>query len=94
MLSKGTWRLDVTGIKNTTNAILTFDASFDNGTSWTSIGTRDSYNASQAIDSYNFTGIAVPTSGKALLRVRVLTRNASSTGWYMQLSTMDLVRTA
>lgn len=102
MLSKGTWRIDVNGIRDPGGAILTWDISYDGGTTFVgtngtsgTLGTHDSYNASKSAEGYSYTGITVPTSGRAILRARVLTRNASNTtGWFMLLSSVTFVRTA
>lgn len=92
-LSKGTWRLDLNGYKGTDRGVTTWDISFDAGVTWTTIGTVDEY-AAAAIQSANFTNIVVPSSGRAILRARVLTKNAASSGYLMVWSQAEFIRTA
>jgi hypothetical protein len=91
-LSKGTWRLDLNGYKGTDRAITTWDISYDNGASWTTLGTVDQ-NAAATISVSSFTNIVVPNSGRAILRARALTRT-STTGWIMGWSVGEFIRTA
>lgn len=93
-LSAGTWKLTVAGGTNPAYAISTVDISFDNGGAYTAIGTLDHYAAAPGTTIADFTGIVVPTSGKALLRFRALTRHASASDWYLGLSAADFSRTA
>jgi hypothetical protein len=94
-LSKGTWRFDLNGYKGVDRAITTWDVSFDGGASYTSIGTVDEYAASGSIQQSSFTGIVVPGTGRAIVRARVLARNASNTtGWIMAWSQGEFIRTA
>jgi hypothetical protein len=77
-LSPGTWRLDYIPIKDPGGGVMTFDISYDNGTTYTTLGTYDCYAAAKSAQStQSFTGITVPTYCAARLRVRVLSRNAS-----------------
>jgi hypothetical protein len=82
-LYAGTWNVDFCWAVGTIQAIGTIDISFDGGSTYTSIGTYDAYSASAGSNRVSFTGVSVPTSGRALVRLRALTRNASAGGWYL-----------
>jgi hypothetical protein len=95
LVSAGTWKLNAAGVTGPSDAIATFDTSFNGGATWTAVGTWDTYAAStNNLATYSSATFTVPQTGKALVRVRALTRNASATGWYLQLSSMALQRTA
>lgn len=83
-LTSGTWKADLTGSLDPSRAIVTYELSFDGGTTWpVSIGTWDqnaAHNDSGTV-SRTFT-IPRGTGGRALLRMRNPTRT-STTGWYM-----------
>lgn len=94
-LVKGTYRMDLLYTKLSSGAVHTWDISFDNGSTWTTIGTADSYAAATAGAILSVAGINVPSSGRALIRVRGLTRNASNTtGWFTVVNSLKLKRTA
>jgi hypothetical protein len=94
-LSKGNWMLSTFLYGDATGGIVTFDISFDNGSSWTAIGTVDTYRlASQQIIT-PFENITVPKTGRAILRGQVLSRNASNTtGWQQEYTAFTWTRTS
>jgi len=94
VLSAGTWSVDIFGQTLAAGGIATFDVSSDGGTNWASVGAWDTYSASTAAVRQTFTGISIATSGAALFRVRVLSKNASSGGFIMRLGAAQWTRTA
>lgn len=95
LLGKGTWKMHFDGGKGTNAGILTFDFSQDGGTTWTTIGTLDEYAAAAGWATADFTNITIPKTGRTIIRIRVLSRNASNTtGWVLNLSGITLYRTA
>lgn len=95
-LSIGTWQMYVLSDQDPQRAIATWEISYNNGSTWNSIGTHDGYVAAgsaAANISYSYT-ITVPSGGVQIIRLRNPTRNASATGWYMSMTMMDFVRTA
>jgi hypothetical protein len=96
-LAAGTWTFVFQPLTEPAAAIITWDISYDSGATWTTLGTFDGYTAAAkaAAGIRSFAGIVVPRTGVAWLRARVLSRNASNTtGWYMELSAAEFVRTA
>lgn len=94
-LTAGTWNLDLLTVKNPAYGIATIDMSFDGGTTWPlAAGTADLYAASAASARVSFTGIVIPVTGRALIRFRALTKNGSSTAYYIPLCGQEWTRTA
>lgn len=93
-LSAGTWSLNIGTIKNNASGIATIDISFDGGVTFQAIGTFDNYAASAVASLAQFTAINVPSSGPAIIRFRVLSKNASSSSYFWAWSHLDFVRTA
>lgn len=89
-LSAGTWKLRVAYVKNVAYAIGT--VSVDG----VDVGTIDSYIASgnPTNNVASFTGIVVPTAKNVRVRIRVVSRNASATGWFFLLQGFEMRRTA
>jgi hypothetical protein len=80
-LAKGTWNLAANLWQDSTSGIVTLDISYDGGATFTTIGTVDLYFATARQGLATFQGIVVPKTCRAILRSRVLTRNASASGW-------------
>jgi hypothetical protein len=80
-LAKGTWNLAAFMWADSTSGIVTLDISYDGGATFTTIGTADLYFATAKQVFPTFQGIVVPKTGRAILRGRVLTRNASASAW-------------
>lgn len=93
-LTPGTWTLTLFAKQQAGGGIATIDISFDGGTNWTAVGTTDLYASASTAVRVQFTGIPVPRAGKALLRFRALSKNASSTGVQLSLSGASFLRTA
>jgi len=88
-LEKGTYTFDLITMMNTNCPIL--DVLIDG----VSAGTKDLYSASVVYNSLQtITGIVVTTSGLKTLSLKVNGKNASSTGYYLNLSYFTLFRTA
>jgi hypothetical protein len=80
-LAKGTWQLAAYLWATTAVGIITFDISYDGGATWTTLGTFDAFRGVSQQLNANFQNIVVPKTGRAILRARVLSKNASSTGY-------------
>lgn len=94
-LAAGTWSLDWYIYKRPDCAQVTVEFSQDNGTTWTNIATGTDLYAASAIGSWVFyTGIVVPKSGRTILRLRNPTRNASATGWFLDVCALNWRKTA
>lgn len=93
-LSAGIWNLTVLVNQISVGGVVTIDISYDNGTSWTHLTDTDLYAAATAQTAVPILGVTVPSPGIALLRFRVLSKNASSAGYYISLSSVTAVRTA
>jgi len=88
-LDAGTYTFVIVATKGSTSAILTL--LFDG----VSQGTIDLYSASPARNArQTITGISVTTAGLKTISLKAATRNASSTGWYLQPQSLGLFRTA
>lgn len=89
VLAAGTWTLELIHTKNTNLGIYT--VSLDG----TTIGTIDGYNGSAANNSRgSITGIAVAASGKTRLKLKMATKNASSSSYFGLIHALQMRRTA
>lgn len=60
-----------------------------------SVGTIDQYNAAGAVNNYGeVSGISVTTAGLKTLTIRAASRHASSTGYFLPMNSIALIRTA
>jgi len=90
----GVWTLTLKYMADSAYAILTLDYSLDGGATWTALGTIDSYAASPTISSSTLSlNTGNVGTGNIRLRVRVLSKNASSTGYSYAVSAAVLTRT-
>ena len=88
-LDSGTWKIALVARKAPDEAIRTFKF---NGTT---VGTIDGYAASGSDNNYNeITGISVTTPALHTVRVIAESKNASSTGYYMAMQSIALIKTA
>lgn len=88
----GTWSFIVTFVAGTSFGIYTLATSAD-GSSWTDIGTVDSYAASSVpFNRTEVTGVTMP-AGQKYLRLKIATKNASSSGYTARLSGVSGTRT-
>lgn len=92
-LSRGSWQLWHQGKKGPDRAIITWDISFDGGVTWTALGTIDQYNATASgISTFTSSSFLVGQAGRAIVRARGLTRNASATDWFMSFAVAALTK--
>lgn len=88
----GTTKLWLAYGKRLDFGVQTWDLSVDGGVTFTSLGTLDAYSSAASIDQsssfrgYIGSGLAITKPAQAILRVRNLTKNASSSGYYWGLS--------
>jgi len=88
-LAAGTYTFSIIGVTASNRAILTL--LFDGA----SQGTIDLYAAGTAYNVLKtITDIVVGTAGLKTISLKAATRHASSTGWYLSVSSMALFRTA
>jgi len=88
-LAAGTYTFSILPITNLNRAILTL--LFDG----VSQGTIDLYTASTGYNATkSITNIIVETAGLKTISLKAATRHASSTGWYLTISSISLFRTA
>lgn len=87
-LSAGTYTITIHVRKSTVNPIATITID------GTSVGTLDTYAASAAFASLSLTGVTLSPSGVRSVNLKCATRNASSTGWQLQLLGLGIKRTA
>jgi hypothetical protein len=88
ILAAGTWELTVHHRKSSNVGIYTCTIGS------ISAGTFDGYNASAARGENTLTGIVVPTAGKYRLKLKMATKNASSSGYVGNPQHISLRRTA
>lgn len=94
VLSAGTWTIDVIIAKVAAGGTAKVQLDDGNGT-FTTIATIDSYAASTAYNVSTATAaVAVATSGRKTLRLLIDTKNASSSGYQLNIEQIELVRTA
>lgn len=91
-LPAGTYTLYLSTEKSTNFGIQTWETSAD-GSSWTALTTFDSYAAADAYTQAKITGLSVAASF-SWIRVRMATKNASSSSYITVLSGMTLIKTA
>jgi len=92
-LAAGTWSIRLAHSTNTSNGIYTIATSTD-GSSWTDLTTIDGYAAALDPDVItDATGLTVP-AGTAYIRLKMATKNASSSNYYGVFSALTGVRTA
>lgn len=87
-LSAGTWRIRMQHTRDNNRGI--YDFQLDGS----SVGTIDGYNAARAVVTHDVSGIAVATTGKKNLKVKMGTKNGASFGYFGVISAISLVRTA
>ncbi len=103
VLSAGTWTVELMHSTGTNRGIYTVSLSTD-GSSFTNVGSSP-YNASAStIDGYSaagtsetrssLTGITVATTGRYALRLRMATKNASSSNYLGAIQHVQFRRTA
>lgn len=88
-MSSGTWTLGFLFLSYANGAIatVTFDGS--------SVGTIDLYSATAVFNKIStLTGVSVATSGEHTIRLTAATRNVSSGGWAISVSSLWAVKTA
>lgn len=92
-LQAGTWTFRLVHSTNTSNGIYTIATSSD-GSSWSDLTTIDGY-AGSAVAAVvtDATALTVP-AGVAFIRVKMATKNASSSNYYGLFSAISGVRTA
>ena len=89
VLAAGTWSIELIHSKDTAKGI--FSIQFDS----VEKGTIDAYASSTSyINRSSATGIAVPTTKKIELKLKMTTKNAASSEYYGSLSGVRLMRTA
>lgn len=94
-ITAGTWSVAVTCYGANSYGIATFSLSYDNGSTWTDIGTKDLYLASPASAYFSTTGVVVPSgTTTAIFRIKVASKNASSSGYTAIVSQIGLRKTA
>lgn len=87
-LDSVTWKICQLHFSDTVRGIYTyyFDA--------TSVGTIDGYNATDIVNRYSeITGVAVATAGVKTVKVKMESKNASSTNYYYTAMSHALIRT-
>lgn len=87
----GTWKLQLLHTATTDRGIYTIAASADAST-WTDIGTIDGYAATLTQTVSPLAGVAMP-DGTLYLRLKMLTKNASSSNYNTEISGLYGVRT-
>ena len=92
-LAAGTWSIRLTHSTNTSQGIYTIATSTD-GSSWTDLTTIDGY-ASPAVAAVitDATGLTIPAQ-HSYVRLKMATKNASSSNYYGAFSALTGVRTA
>lgn len=89
LLESGTYSITILYLKNTSRAITTL--TLDGGSS---LGTFDGYNAGGSLTALStITGIAVSTTAMHTFRFAQLSKNASSSNYYLVLHAFHLTRT-
>ena len=88
VLSAGTWTISLLNSVGPDRGIATI---YLDGVS---VGTADLYAAAGANSVNSVTGVVVATSGKKRLKIKMATKNASSTAYYAFLNLISLRRTA
>lgn len=89
IMAAGTWTISILTVTGASSGIIT--ASLDG----TTVGTIDLYSASTVFNSLKtITGIAVSTSGKQRLLLKMAAKNPSSSSYAASLSAVRLLRTA
>lgn len=91
-LDAGTWQIDLFSIKAASGGIVTVSLLGPDGT--IVCGTQDEYNATTAQQQTTLTGIAVTNPGLYRLRLKVTSKNASSSGFIARVGEAILTRTA
>lgn len=87
-MSAGTWTITLITRKSSNTGICTV---LIDGTS---VGTADTFAASVGLGIFNITGVTVATSGVHKVTLRAATKNASSTGFFLNFLAADIFRTA
>lgn len=88
-IAAGTWTIFVLGPKGTDRGIMSLQ--FDGS----EVGTIDTYNGSLARNqAMSATGISVATTGAKSFKVKMATKNASSSSYFGTIQHITLVRTA
>lgn len=94
MLGAGTWTIALMCVQAGSGGIVTVQLD-DGAGNFTTAGTMDLYAASIARNIAGvITGIIVGSTGKKTLRLNMLTKNASSSGYRLFLQHIALLRTA
>lgn len=88
VLAAGTWNFTL-NLRESTNVCI-YTVTIDGS----SIGTIDGYSASATATSTTITGFTVSTTGRKLLKLAALTKNASSTNYVIDIKSMHFRRTA
>lgn len=89
VLAQGTWDVEVMHDTGASRGIISVQ--FDG----VEKGTIDPYNASISYNNLSsVTGIAVAVSAKVRLKLKIATKNASSSGYFCQIQHIQLRRTA
>ncbi len=88
VLSAGTWNATFFVRKSSNTGIITLELD------GVSKGTVDTYSASIAYGKVSITGFTVSATGKTVLKVLAATKNASSSGYLLELFGISLRRTA
>lgn len=88
-LAAGTWTFHLLHVRDANRGIYT--VSFDA----VDVGTIDGYNASSFANAQgNITGISVATSGIVAIRLKMATKNASSSSYFGDVQLLQMERTA
>lgn len=87
-LSAGTWTVRLYGRKSTNCGIAT--VKIDD----VAVGTIDTYGSASFMNAQELTDIVVASDGIKSLSFLMATKNASSSGYYLEIEAIELVRTA
>lgn len=94
VLSAGTWNVSLLYAKTTGSGIVTVQLD-DGAGAFTALGTVDAYAAATAWNNQStITGFTVAAGIRRTLRLLMATKNASSTGYQINLQSIDFRRTA
>lgn len=87
-LAAGTWKVEVMSSRNTNQGIVSVQ--FDG----VEKGTVDTYGTLAYNVVFSVASISVTTTAKVRLRLKMTSKNASSTGYYLNIEWVKLTRTA
>ena len=94
-LSAGTWTLRVAYYRASDRGVAEIAISTNAGTNWTVIHAGlDAYNATVVNRTFaDITGIVIAEGGTVQIRIKIISKHASSSGYYFGLEDIEAVKT-